>query len=389
MSKPLPHLPPQFAKLAALYRSSTFDGERDTARRKAEAMLPPDAGGFDRALRIQAYHDAMEKGRGNVFAGFDEFQEIDDPGYIARQRAAAAEKLRLWHERRAALVKQFGSLEAVLAPCDREKALTNALKPWRVPDKAPHQRWTWELKGWGSLDLAKKMPADMRAAVEGAMPMPTTIEAARAELAYWRERDEDMVHALGENGQYLGDSGLDRVAVARMEIIRDLVEHAMPLHTAADIAQRMRDYRWNEMGTDVDVEDALLRDLEALADREATAPSSRPTPTSLPSPSEGGRTPVGLAAAAPPLPQPARSKSKREPSPWPTWGTLSHFGRLGMFEEIVAQAALTDDERKRLGAAQDIYRRQQIPPSTRDQRTFNAACRNLWERGWRPEEKAA
>ena len=81
-------------------------------------------------------------------------------------------------------------------------------------------------------------------------------------------------------------------------------------------------------------------------------------------------------------------KPRREPSPWPTWGTLSHFGRLGMFATILSEAALLPEEHARLTTAHEVYRRQQIPPSGKDQRAFNAACRDLWQRGWRPEKAA-
>ena len=276
MSKPLPRIPEQFAKLAALAERSTFPAERDTARRKAKAALPSEVGGYDRALRILAYQAVMAKADPrNLFAGMDEFHEIDNPGHMARCRVAADEKLRRWHERRAALVERYGSLEAVLELCEREKVLTKALKPWRVLGKPPHQRWTQDLKGWGSLSLASKMPSDMRAAVEAALPWPSTFAEARAELAYWRERSEDMEHALSTSVQFLGDGGLDRVCIARMEIIRDFVDHEMRLHTLPEILDRFRIFRDRDI-QEPDIEVALLRDLEALAAREAVAPDRRP-----------------------------------------------------------------------------------------------------------------
>ena len=276
MSKPLPHLPPQFAKLAALYRSSTFDGERDTARRKAEAMLPPEAGDFDRALRIQAYHEAMEKGRGNMFAGFDEFLEIDDPGYMARQAAERAEKRRQQDARRAELVAEFGTLEAVLEPCWREKALLAAVKPWRKAQPRPHQRWTQSLAGLGHND-ERSAPPDLIAAIEAAFPMPATYAAAVAEMAYWNRRNDDMELAVCTD--FRGDDMLDTPCAWRLQFVRALAEHRMELRTVAEIAERMRAYRWNEGGEDTDVEDAILRDLDALASQEAISPAPEPAPT--------------------------------------------------------------------------------------------------------------
>lgn len=269
MSRPVPTLPAQFAKLAALYRSSTFEGERETARRKAEALLAPEVGGFDRALRIQAYHDARAAAPNNLFAGFDEMQEIDEPGHMARQAAQRADKRAAWLQRRAALVERYGSLEAVLEPCAREMALRKALKPWRVPAARPHHRWTRELKGWESLTLASKMSPDLRAAVERAIPMPTTYAEARAEFAFWQDRDDELQDALSTSEQLLGDYGLDRVCVARMEIIRDVVEHEMRLETLPEILERFRIYHARDNLDEADMEAAILRDLEALAAREA------------------------------------------------------------------------------------------------------------------------
>ncbi len=172
MSRPVPQLPPQFAKLAALYCSSAFDGERDTARRKAEALLTPEIGDFDRALRIQAYRDAMAKaGPMSMFAGFDEFIEIDQPGHMARKAAEKAEARRQQDARRAELVAEFGCLEAVMEPCERERALLAAVRPWRKACPRPHQRWTESLAGLRSLGR-EQAPPELIAAIEGAFPMP-------------------------------------------------------------------------------------------------------------------------------------------------------------------------------------------------------------------------
>ncbi|WP_237482647.1 hypothetical protein [Lichenibacterium dinghuense] len=79
----------------------------------------------------------------------------------------------------------------------------------------------------------------------------------------------------------------------------------------------------------------------------------------------------------------------REPPPWPTWAKLSHFGRLGMLDVVVAEAALTETEAETMTAFRAAYYRHQITPGGKLIRVFNAACRNLWDRGWRPEQKAA
>ncbi len=267
MSRPVPTLPPQFAKLAALALSSTFEAERDTARRKAEAILPPEAGGFERALRIQAYHDVMEKGRGNTFAGFDEFHEIDNPGHMAAEAAKRAEKRRQQDARRAELMAEFGSFEAVLKPCAREKALLAAVKPWRVAQPGTRGRWTKSLAGLGYNERRQGAARD-------------------------RHRDRGCVSDAGHLRPGGGRDGLlgsperrhgagEPVRLHRRRHARSALRVALPagsrprrarmeLRTLPEIIARMRVYRWNEFGTDTDVEDAILRDLDALVAQEAT-----------------------------------------------------------------------------------------------------------------------
>lgn len=256
-------LDPRFGKLVALMESSTHEAERVNARIRAEAILTPDVGGFDRALRILAYERARAVAPNNMFAGFDEFQEIDHPGYMAQQRVEKAEKRRQHDARRAELVAEFGSLDEVLEPCRRERVLTAAVKPWRKPVKPPYQRWTSTIAGLGLYD-DNKAPAEVMAAIEGAYPMPATFAEAKAEAEYWDRRNRDM--ELAQNND-CGDYGLDQVAVWRWRRVRDLVEHGMPLRTLPEIIDRLKMY-WSNDGADTEVEDVILRDLEALAAKE-------------------------------------------------------------------------------------------------------------------------
>ena len=233
-------LDPRFGKLIALMRSSTHEGEREAARNKAAAIAEASGSSFDRALAQLNYEAVRAANPNNFLAGFDEYEEISNPGHLARLAAKKAEKQRIWTARRAAVLERYGSVDAAVAPCPRETLLRAALKPWRVVHKKPYQRWTSELKGWSYISLVEKMPADLRAAIEGAYPMPTSFDEACAEFTYWQTRDEDMRHALSENGSDLGDYALDRVAMARMEIIRDLVDHGMQLTTLPEIVERFR-----------------------------------------------------------------------------------------------------------------------------------------------------
>lgn len=269
MSRSVPTLPPIFIKLAALYRSTTFDGEKAAARSRAEAILPPEAGGFDRALRILVYQEVMAKaGPMSFMVGFDEYIEIDKPGHMAAEAAKRIEKRRLQDARRAELVAEFGSLDAVLKPSAREKALLAAVKPWRTAQPGSRGRWTKSIAGLETYDH-RKAPPEVINAIKGALPWPVTYAEVIAEVAFWQRRDDDMQLAATVNGGATGDYMLDQPAIWRMYMARDLAEHGMVLRTLPEIIERMRTYRFNEGGTDTDVEDAILRDLETLAAVEA------------------------------------------------------------------------------------------------------------------------
>lgn len=170
-----------------------------------------------------------------------------------------------WTRRREELRLRHGSLDAVLVPCPREAALLEALAPWRVPNPPPHERWTLRLRGWDALVSLEDVPADLLQAAKGACPMPADFEGAYAELAHWRSRDHDIAHALSPDGVTgLGDEGLDPVASLRMRIVREQVEHAMPLSALPEIVRRLEIHRESEFADDRIV-GAVLRDLGVIA----------------------------------------------------------------------------------------------------------------------------
>ncbi len=73
----------------------------------------------------------------------------------------------------------------------------------------------------------------------------------------------------------------------------------------------------------------------------------------------------------------ASRKSKKEAPPWPTWGTLSHFGRIGQLDAIKAAGCILAGDGKRFAAFQADYHRHQIPPGRKTINLFKAACRRL------------
>ena len=81
-------------------------------------------------------------------------------------------------------------------------------------------------------------------------------------------------------------------------------------------------------------------------------------------------------------------RPKKEPPPWPTWGTLSHFGKLACMDAILRDGDLSPTDLKAFRAFHGPYYRNQ-EWSRKDVNTFNRHIRTMWERGWRPQEKAA
>src|SRR5208283_1089543 len=125
--------------------------------------------------------------------------------------------------------------EAALAPCERERLLMAAVGNWRVPCKPPHERWTDNVDGHGSL-MDKPAP-HVDAAIRAAYPMPETFSAAVEEHAYWCEREDDMRALLDDE---FGDFALDRVAQIRADIVYRLIARDMPVTSAGDLLARAR-----------------------------------------------------------------------------------------------------------------------------------------------------
>ncbi len=79
----------------------------------------------------------------------------------------------------------------------------------------------------------------------------------------------------------------------------------------------------------------------------------------------------------------------RTPPPWPTWGTLSHFGKLACMDAILRDGGLSPAELEAFRAFHGPYYRNQ-EWTRKGANAFNRHIQTMWERGWRlVEEKAA
>ncbi len=99
--------------------------------------------------------------------------------------------------------------------------------------------------------------------------------------------------------------------------------------------------------------------------------------------------PSSWSSTAPqPSTKPKPTSPKKEPSPWPTWGTLSHFGKLAWMDAILRDGGLSATDLETFRAIRAPYYRSQ-EWTRKGANAFNRHVRIMWERGWRPEEKAA
>ncbi|TNC93817.1 MAG: hypothetical protein FD119_3736 [Stygiobacter sp.] len=256
------------AKLLALAGSDN-DAEAIAALRKVKALLAENGKDFtdlaqlyERDLPKPAYQQSspnVQSGRPpftDIMAGFDDCIEEKEPGYKARESAERTEKIRKEAEEREKLIAKYGSLEAVLEPCEKELVLREALKPWIIMQG---ERWTSSVDGLHS-PFPQDISPEVRKALEGALPLPTTITEAMPELLYWEQRDREMELAL----DCIGNGGLDFVCQLRFNLIQDMVEETLPVQDIQELATRFR--RFYERGfTDDDLLESMLIDVERLA----------------------------------------------------------------------------------------------------------------------------
>ena len=120
------HLDPRFAKVFALMESTTHAGERANARKSAEAIANSCGLTFEQA-KAQMNKPPQTP---NIFEGFDDWMERQEPGWKAKRTAEHAERRARNALKRAAVIAKYGTPEAALAPCDRENLILAAVKRW-------------------------------------------------------------------------------------------------------------------------------------------------------------------------------------------------------------------------------------------------------------------
>lgn len=242
-----------FAKVRALHDRATTSGEKASAAARMQALAAKAGLTVDEAVsKLDAPPPAPKP------SSF--FEDLfNSPEF----RAQKAERERRKADRRAVALKEYGSEEAVWEPCEREAALERACRPVIV--RKPIIGGEMDtLQSWdgGYFD---RMPAEVRAAVAGAYPLPATVREAWAELQFWEKLYDDR-DAFGDHDHRVWV----RARTAHVEHLLD----TLPAKSVKDLLARID---WmehlNDRGFNRDVhEDAALLatlrgDVERMAQR--------------------------------------------------------------------------------------------------------------------------
>ncbi|MCW2286224.1 hypothetical protein M2323_004037 [Rhodoblastus acidophilus] len=265
-------LDPKLVKVIALWRGTEHEGERQSARARIETLAAQVGMTVEEAIsQDEAERNAGTADGVNVLHGFDDFMEAREPGYKARRARERSEKIAARVARRKVLLERFDSEEAITAPCERERLILDAVKPWRTVRKPPYERWTDALDGWS--DAWSNPPAHIDAAIRCAYPLPMTFAEALAEHDYWEARGLELADAW--NTDRSGEE-LDLAACWRARTVERLIEFELVAKDAADVLARFRFYRARECH-DRKAETAIFNDLERIVMEAAANVSSEDT----------------------------------------------------------------------------------------------------------------
>lgn len=184
----------KFAKIYSLMNSTTYDGEREAARDRAEAVACAAGMTFEEAVDVISAPaspptDAAPTMQ-NPFAGFADYMEKHEPGYKARVAEEARQREEARLKEQADLIERYGSEDAVMAPCEKEALLEKACAHLAEVEE---DGYVSNLDGWGPVSKNEDLPDSVRQAVSQAYPLPTTVVGAWDEWQYWNSRWHERV----------------------------------------------------------------------------------------------------------------------------------------------------------------------------------------------------
>lgn len=249
----------RFRKVEALARAGATDGERAAAASRLDVMARAAGMTLDEAKARAGTITEEEK----LAAHFR--REHDRMLAEPRRR-----------ERREKLAERFGSEDsaekAILIDTDQETALRRAVDHHLVRAKTTG----WEMGSLSGWNGGRDMPDIVRASVEGAFPMPTTVTGIWAEHQGW----EELLNNRDAFDPWYDPPVWNR---ARMRVLETALD-TMPAAALDDVEARLSWMRFTwEMSFMRDVHDELrwLETLRADVTRLARGGADRAHPSSV------------------------------------------------------------------------------------------------------------
>ncbi len=226
----------KFAKIYSLMNSTTYDGEREAARDRAEAVACAAGMTFEEAVDVisapaSSPSDAAPTMQ-NPFAGFADYMEKHEPGYKARAAEEARQREEARLKEQAELIERYGSEDAVMAPCEREALLEKACAHLAEVEE---DGYVSNLDDWGPMSKNIDLPESVRQAVSHAYPLPTSVAEAWAEWRHWNRRWHERVTLE----PYLESHPLP--VNARLVVLEELLV-ALPAQSLEDVLARLDKY---------------------------------------------------------------------------------------------------------------------------------------------------
>ncbi len=269
----------KFRKIHAHVVRGASHGERENARRMAEAMAAKAGMTYQAAVSSLDAKPAAKPA--SFFDGFEDWMEEKEPGYKAKRAQENAERQDRYAARRAELLKQFGTIKAIFDPTDRERLLLQAGKQFVTKRRSyvdvcgTRRYFSDEFAGVHGtyFRLGDVDPAAI-AAIKAAFPFPQTVAEAFEELRSWDKLEKDRAQFYDHHEFYF-----DLPIELRVELLRDVMRN-QPVTSWEDLDARFhyKSYSWQQQWIDErEFEDAewsrLFADVQILRARSATTPT--------------------------------------------------------------------------------------------------------------------
>jgi hypothetical protein len=169
---------------------------------------------------------------------------------------------------REAVIARHGGEEAAAAPIALERAVDDAAARFvRTETRtfAAGEASLTTLDGWWWVGA---VPEHVAAAVRAALPLPTTLAEAKAEMDAWHARNLERCAIAGNT---VGSNLLSLGCTLRRQIIADMLAHGMRAVSLGDaiVRQRFIMAAFDEKVPSREEMAAMLADLEHLAQRPA------------------------------------------------------------------------------------------------------------------------